>query len=147
MSFKLLSQETYKNDNGHDIPASEAEVLAPYKHVFDGFYNWDCAVCGHEHSSRACGWPISGQILVCDKCHKKNLLVRTDFDWMNKHLSKSVELEDLDRQIADRVKRLNEFVYKSNLTQLADALEKFQRATSEFQCALGNHTQSFRKPL
>ncbi len=75
--FKTLAQEHYKDENGHDIPASEVRYLGPYRHLSDGFYRWECGQCQHEHSNRA-GWSISGQVMRCDKCGQMSLLVRTN---------------------------------------------------------------------
>jgi hypothetical protein len=78
--MKNLQQAKYKDDNGREVDASVVQVLAPYTHIADGFYNWSCGSCGNDHASRSCGWPIMGQVLGCDSCHKLNLLVPTDCD-------------------------------------------------------------------
>lgn len=78
--MKNLSQEKYKDENGHEVDAATVQALAPYTHIVDGFYNWSCGSCGTDHSSRSCGWPIMGQVLECHSCAKMNLLVPTECD-------------------------------------------------------------------
>ena len=84
--MKNLFQERYKDDNGHPIDASKVEVLASCTHIADGFYKWSCGKCNAEHDSRACGWPIAGQVLECKECKTMNLLVRTDCEWVTDKL-------------------------------------------------------------
>ena len=84
--MKHLFQEQYKNDNGYPIDASTVQALASYTHIADGFYEWNCGKCDAKHSSRACGWPIAGQVLECKECHTMNLLVRTDCEWVTEKL-------------------------------------------------------------
>lgn len=95
-----LAQTTYKNDNGNPVDAGTVEVLAAYKHIADGFYNWDCSKCGHGHSSRSCGWPIAGQVLACDKCKSMNLLVRTNCEETDKALRLLFQNEEREKELA-----------------------------------------------
>jgi hypothetical protein len=74
--MKRLQQEKYTTDNG-EILAADIYTLAPYQHLGDGFYTWECGYCRTEHNSRTCGWPIAGQVEKCDKCKNVNLLVST----------------------------------------------------------------------
>ena len=82
----LLSQEQYRNSRGYAIDATEIESIGLYKYVIDGFYKWQCGNCGHGALDRECGWPIFGLVLMCTKCKKMNLLLRTDVDWVHKKM-------------------------------------------------------------
>ena len=95
--MKKLQQESYDGKLAACI-----EVLAPYQHISDGFYTWECGACGNEHNSRTCGWSIAGQVEVCQECGKVNLLVSTcieEFEGLRKRkwAEESVlkELEEL----------------------------------------------------
>jgi hypothetical protein len=105
--MKNLQQEKYKNDNGYEIVASEAQFLAPYKYHVDGFYEWRCPACNHDHHTRSCGWPISGQVLACDECKLKSLLVRTNCVEIDEALQgkwRSAEMEAENQRLKDVVK-------------------------------------------
>ena len=136
MKFTTLLQETYKNDNGNEISADKVEYLAPYKHVIDGFYEWECGACGKKHSSRSCGWPISGQVLQCESCRKMNLLVRTNTDELSAMFGKNIRLEELDRQIKDKEAKLDQYVLKTSLKALGEAYTKYHRAQQDWDNAL-----------
>ena len=71
----IVHEAGYVVDN---VDAAVIEYLAPYRHLSDGFYRWECGQCKSEHGDRACGWPISGQVMRCNKCGQMNLLVRTN---------------------------------------------------------------------
>lgn len=92
-------QEKYKDDNGHEITAEKVQVLAPYQHIADGFYRWQCGSCDKEHGSRACGWPISGQVLKCDGCRKMNLLVRTNCEEIDKAFGSYLANEERTKEL------------------------------------------------
>lgn len=87
MAFTTLLQAQYKDENGCDVDAAVVEYLAPYRHRVDGFYQWQCGQCKEEHRIRSCGWPISGQVLRCQKCGQMNLLVRTNCAAVDEALS------------------------------------------------------------
>ncbi len=57
--------------------------------MIDGFYEWQCGNCGQIGGSRECGWPIAGLVCMCSGCKKRNLLLRTDVNFINETLSKS----------------------------------------------------------
>lgn len=102
-TFTTLGQKFYKDDNGRDVDASLVQFLAPYLHVCDGFYNWECGRCGREDSSRACGWPIAGQVLKCSGCGAMNLLVKTNTVELDALVSKKNQLDlGLMRLASDR---------------------------------------------
>ena len=103
-----LLQEKYKDDNGHDFEASDVQCLAPYKHLSDGFYRWTCGSCFHEHSSRSCGWPISGQVLRCDSCQRMNLLVRTNCIEIDEAMSGKFRAPDRDAEL-ERLRDIEKF--------------------------------------
>lgn len=105
--MKLL-QEAYKDHNGGDIAADRVQVLAPYQHVVDGFYHWQCGSCGHGHGSRACGWPISGQVLKCDECKKMNLLVRTNCVEIDKAFGSYLGNEERKKEL-ERLQGIEKF--------------------------------------
>jgi len=83
--MKNLQQAVYEDDNGHPVEAEKVDCLTTYSAVFDGFYNWSCGSCGHDHSDR--WWNISGRVVVCQNCKKKNLLVRTNTTEITEALS------------------------------------------------------------
>jgi hypothetical protein len=97
--FKCLNQESYKDSSGKDIPSSKIQCLAPYKHMVDGFYNWECGLCGREHGSRSCGWPIAGQVLECDGCKAMNLLVKTNCEEIDKAFGLFIKMEERDKEL------------------------------------------------
>src|SRR5208283_2666104 len=92
-----LQQVKYKDENGREIDASSVEVLAPYMHVADGFYNWTCGACGSAHATRSCGWTIQGQVLPCDTCKKMNLLVKTNCEEIQQLMQR--EWDDEERKV------------------------------------------------
>lgn len=91
--FTTLGQEFYKDDNGRDVAASTVEFLAPYLHVCDGFYKWECGRCRRSEDSRACGWPIAGQVLKCGGCGALNLLIKTNTVELDALVRKKNQLE------------------------------------------------------
>src|SRR5271167_2759870 len=95
--MKNLQQEKYEDDNGHEIDASKVDVLAPYVHQADGFYNWTCGSCGAEHSDR--WWNISGRVIMCPTCKKQNLLVRTNCKEITELVRRKMEIDDRDREL------------------------------------------------
>jgi hypothetical protein len=110
-----LQQAQYKDDNGRDIDASNIEYLAPYRHIADGFYRWECGQCKYEHSERSCGWPISGQVMRCQKCGQMSLLVRTNCAAVDEALSgmwRSAEQADENARLKD--------IQRYNTEQVAD---------------------------
>ena len=123
--MKNLQQELYKNDNGHDIEAARIQVLTPYKYHVDGFYQWACGSCEFEHHSRSCGWPISGQVLECESCHKMNLLVRTNCVEIDETLQGKWKSEERDKE-NDRlkgIKKFNEEQMKTYRRKVLDAVQ------------------------
>jgi len=149
MKFTTLNQTTFKDHQGNDIGPESIEFIAPYKHIVDGFYEWECGNCGIKHSDRACGWSISGQVLKC-RCGKMNLLVKTNIDELNQWMGKNLTLTELDRQIKEKQEHLDQYVFKSSLKTLTEAHEKYQRAQQEWNIALSNAHDIFlrgkRKP-
>lgn len=100
-----LQQAVYEDDNGHPVEAAKIDCLAPYTPVCDGFYTWICGSCGHEHGDR--WWNISGRVMVCQQCKKKNLLVRTNTKEITEALSgqwKSAEMEAENERLKGIVK-------------------------------------------
>lgn len=129
MPFTTLGQAQYKSDNGHDIDAATVEYLAPYAHVADGFYSWECGQCKHKHSSRSCGWPISGQVLRCDKCGQMSLLVRTNCAALDEALTglwRSKEMEDEN----ERLKGIERFNAEQVVAMKRDVMRAVQQAVA-----------------
>jgi hypothetical protein len=145
MKFTTLNQPTYKDDNGNVIDASKVEYIAPYTYVVDGFYHWECGQCGDKHSSRSCGWPISGQVLKCQKCGHMNLLVKTNIDELNQWMGKNIALETLDKEIKQKQDHLNQYVMRSELEALVKGYEEFIKAQQKFQIVLSNCGDVIRK--
>lgn len=143
MKFTTLAQVEYKDSNGNHIPADKVQCIAPYKHIIDGFYEWECGQCHEKDNSRSCGWPIAGQVLSCPKCGYMNLLVKTNTEELDKYFGRNLSLEELDRQIEDRKKNLNQFVYKSSLSSLSGEYEKFKKASEDFARAQSSWQCSF----
>ena len=106
---EVLSQEKYKDDNGHDLDASEVEHIGTYKHVCDGFYSWRCSACGHVQGSRSCGWSIAGMVEACPQCGTKNLLLRNDIDWINDRLSEVGSLDCEVRKLKREKEELEQY--------------------------------------
>ncbi len=103
--MKNLGQAVYEDDNGRPVEAENIDCLAPYTHVIDGFYSWTCGSCGHDHSDR--WWSISGRVVTCQQCKKKNLLVRTNTKEITEALSgkwRSVEMEAENERLKDIIK-------------------------------------------
>lgn len=94
-----LQQEKYKTDNGQEIDASVVEVLGSYQHIADGFYNWTCGRCSTQRTDRSCGWPISGQVIRCEKCTAMNLLVRTNCAEIDEALSGKWRAPERDAEL------------------------------------------------
>jgi hypothetical protein len=121
-----LGQEKYKDANGRDIAASQVDVLAAYQHVADGFYRWTCGRCHAEHADRACGWPISGQVIRCEQhtpafgdrnetgCGAMNLLVRTNCGEIDVALAGMWRVPDRDKEL-ERLKGVIELNEKAVL--------------------------------
>ena len=125
--FKCLNQESYKDDNGKEIPASKVQCLAPYKHIVDGFYKWECGRCGKEHGSRSCGWPIAGQVLECDGCQTMNLLVKTNCEEIDKAFGLFIHMEERNKELTRLVnieQELNMLKARLTGTLLQDLNEK-----------------------
>ena len=103
--MKHLQQAVYEDDNGHPVEAEKVDCLTPYTYVCDGFYGWACALCGHEHSDR--WWNVSGRVVNCQQCKKRNLLVRTNTKEITEALSgqwKSAEMEAENARLKDIIK-------------------------------------------
>lgn len=97
--FNHLNQESYKDESGKDISASQVQCLTPYKHIVDGFYKWQCAHCGKEQGSRSCGWPIAGQVLECNGCKTMNLLVKTNCSELDKAFGMLIRMEEREKEL------------------------------------------------
>lgn len=130
MPLANLGQEIYKDGNGHDIVATEIDVLTPYRHISDGFYIWACGACGHAHNDRSCGWAISAQVLPCASCHKMNLLVRTNCIQIDEALSgkwRSAEMEQENARLTG-IERFNEEqiqqIRREVVAEVTNALER-----------------------
>ena len=80
----FLIDDYYEDENGRQIRRHEIECLGTYKTIVDGFFTWCCGDCGKEDSTRA--FRIGGTVRACSKCKKKNLLIRTDFKYMNQKM-------------------------------------------------------------
>lgn len=105
---KYLQQTSYKDGNGHGINSSAVQVLAAYRHICDGFYDWACGSCVFEHHSRTCGWPIAGQVLKCESCGKMNLLVRTNCIEIDALMRRNMEVE-YDKKELERLKDIEKY--------------------------------------
>lgn len=99
-----LAQKEYVNHNGEKISAEKVEGVTTYNHIADGFYNWPCYSCGEMNGSRACGWPIAGQVLVCHKCEMHNLLLTSSTDDSNKGQKFAIEF-DKEKSVIDAFKK------------------------------------------
>lgn len=128
--FKHLLQDSYKSDHGADVQAATVEVLAPYKHVFDGFYRWECGACQHEHASRACGWPISGQAIKCDGCGKINLLVRTNCEEIDKAFGAYLGNAEREKELA-RLRDIEKYNDEKLASIRAEFLRRFTSSASK----------------
>lgn len=95
--MKNLQQEKYEDDNGHEIGASEVQMLASYVHHADGFYDWTCGSCGAEHADR--WWDIFGRVIACPDCKKMNLLVRTNCAEITELARRKFESEERDLEL------------------------------------------------
>lgn len=94
-----FNDEFYEDENGRNLKRSEIDSLGTYEYKTDGFFNWECGLCKNEHSSR--GFKIGGTVWTCNKCGKKNLLIRTDFQYLNQILKRS---EKNDSEAEDRIR-------------------------------------------
>lgn len=140
MPFEMLLQAQYKNANGNDIDAAVVEYLAPYRHLSDGFYRWQCGQCKHEHGDRA-GWAISGQVLCCEKCGQMNLLVRTNCAAIDEALSgmwRSAEQADENVRLKD--------IRRFNSEQIAAIKREVLSAVRQAIDAVDPHVASTGKP-
>jgi hypothetical protein len=84
------------------------DYLAPYRHISDGFYEWECGQCKDLHGDRG-GWALSGQVLRCEKCGHMNLLVRTNCIAIDEAISgmwQSAEQADENKRLKD-IQRFN----------------------------------------
>lgn len=80
----FLNDERYEDEKGNYLEKSEIDCLGTYEYGVDSFFKWSCGSCSHESRSRA--YKIGGVIFTCDKCNKKNLLVRTDIKFVNQKM-------------------------------------------------------------
>ncbi len=124
-SVNNLLQKKYKDDNGHEFDAADVQCLAPYTHIADGFYNWTCGICHHDHSSRSCGWPISGQVLHCDGCKRMNLLVRTNCVEIDEAMSGKFRAPERDREL-ERLQGIEQFNEKQLSRIRAELLRRIE---------------------
>jgi hypothetical protein len=125
-----LGQKEYVDDNGNKIDSSLVECITTYYHIADGFYEWDCSNCKEKHTSRACGWDINGQVLVCNKCGKRNLLLRSDVAMVKKGIGFAFEFEN-EHSLIDAYKKRTEeaeqklkFVKDKLTPELQERLDK-----------------------
>lgn len=139
--FKTLGQRTYKDENGNEISADKVEFIAPYQHVADGFYNWECGQCGNTDNSRSCGWSISGQVLKCRKCGYYNLLVKTNTDELNQWMGKNLTLEQLTAEITKKQAESAQYVPRAEVDALIKGLTEFNKAQQTFSIVLNNNRQ------
>ena len=104
----FLSQASYKDENGKDVPANEVDNITTYKYIADGFYKWVCAECGEVTGSRSCGWQIMGQVLGCPKCGEKNLLL-----WNGTNDLQIWKLKQCDVDFAKMASEIDNIGYKA----------------------------------
>jgi hypothetical protein len=133
--MKNLQQAVYEDDNGRPFEADKVDCLAPYIHIADGFYNWTCGLCGHDHADR--WWSISGRVVVCLQCKKNNLLVRTDTKEIVEALSgkwKSAEMEKENERLKgitqyniDQVREVQRNILNAVSTAVSSAVYKAEK--------------------
>lgn len=133
MKFTTLGQTGYVNDNGVATDPDEVEFLAPYKHVVDGFYTWECGNCSQSHGSRSCGWPISGQVIACESCKKKNLLVRTNTNEISEALALAFRREEVEIDLARKRAESEKYIPVAELEDLRKASEGFMESHRKMQ--------------
>ena len=141
MKFTILGQKEYKDDNGNSISAEKIEFIAPYKHIVDGFYEWECGQCGNKHGCRSCGWPIAGQVLRCEKCGFMNLLVKTNTAELDKWFGKNIELEKREQDIVAKEKVLANYIPKERWNEMVKILKKVSEFNQTFSVEIGNCIQ------
>ena len=139
--FKFLNQPQYKDHNGNPISADLVQCIAPYKHVIDGFYNWECGQCKHEHASRSCGWAIAGQVLTCEKCGYFNLLVKTNTVELDTCFGKMIELEEREGDVKRKEEKLSEYIPKSRWLEMVKTLKKVSEFQKQFGIDINNCIQ------
>lgn len=135
---ETLGQSLYKDENGQDIAADRVRALAPYRHIADGFYNWQCGHCCQTHNGRA-GWAISGQVLRCESCDSMNLLVRTNCIEIDTALAgkwRSVEME----QENERLKNIRQYNEQQLVILKREILAQVARAVNSEQMKLIERT-------
>lgn len=151
MKFITLGQLNYKDDNGNPISSREIDYIAPYRHIVDGFYEWECGNCKARQSSRSCGWPIAGQVLKCTEssnmggspngCGKMNLLVKTNTEELDECFSNKLKLERREQEIKLKEEKLNEYIHKSQWEKLVKLFKEFQEFEEKQRLEIHNLTQ------
>jgi len=141
--FKFLTQENYKDSSGKDIPASKVQCLAPYKHIVDGFYTWQCAHCGKEQGSRSCGWPIAGQVLECGECQTMNLLVKTNCEELDKAFGLFINMERREKEL----ERLANVEHELNMLKANLTGNIIQGLTEKVHAILSEELKKGQSPL
>jgi len=86
----FLNDSTYENEDGNRINRENIDCVGTYEYLSDGFFNWKCGNCKlKEGGARA--YKISGIVFTCKYCNNKNLLVRTDMEFVNVCVSTYLE--------------------------------------------------------
>ncbi len=131
--FTTLAQGDYVNSNGNPVAASTVQALAPYRYIADGFYEWECGACKAKHTSRSCGWPIAGQVLICedrgmdhptagDGCGAHNLLVKTNVKELDECFGMKLTLEQETATLRREQTQLQETIRHQTEQRLGNLL-------------------------
>lgn len=131
--MKLL-QPDYEDEDGRRIEASKIDAIGTYVHVADGFYNWDCGACNGQNSDR--WWKIAGRVVKCKHCHKLNLLVRTDCDYINEAVAKRGFYEQNNAEI-ERLRSLEKYNKEQLQAIKQSILSKFTQHLDKILTELG----------
>lgn len=89
-----LQDKDYEDENGRRLERNEIDCIGTFTYIVDGFFEWECGACNHEHKTR--GFSINGTVYTCYQCKKKNLLLRTDINYV-KQVFRNAERRDADQ--------------------------------------------------
>lgn len=131
--FTLLGQETYLDENGRAVDAIAIEHIAPYRYKVDGFFEWQCGYCLRVYASRGVG-SIAGQVLSCQYCQHRSLLVKTNTHEINNAISSKIQYEEqlqsLNLQRKQEIEEKGIYVSPWVLTQLIDKITDLNNTTA-----------------
>ena len=141
MSFTLLAQKEYVDDQGHPVLATTVEI-APYTHIADGFYKWECGSgsCRALHASRSCGWPVAGQVLRCEKCGTLNLLVKTNVKELDECFGMKIRLEEDSSALKREQEAFYQLIERSARQKLQHLLPVLDKLVEEIRHTLAQQT-------